>query len=62
MLVVEPYDGSIDLLDYLEGYKTLMILQDASNALLCLAFPATLKKTVQTWYSELQLESFSFFE
>ena len=46
MLMVEPYDGSIDLLDHLESYKALMLLQDATDALLYLAFLATLKKIV----------------
>ena len=34
---VEPYNGSSDLLDQLESYKLVMILQGASDALLYLA-------------------------
>lgn len=42
-----PYDGSTDPLDHLEGYKALKILEDASDALLSLAFLATLRKVVR---------------
>ena len=32
---VEPYDSSIDLVDHLESYKALMMIQGAIDALLC---------------------------
>ena len=38
MSQLEPYDGSLDPLDHLEGYKALMIIQEVTDALLYLAF------------------------
>ena len=40
---IELYDGTIDPLDYLEVYKSCMWIQGATDALLCIAFFATLK-------------------
>ena len=53
---IKPFDGSIDPFDHLEGYKALMMLQDASDALLCLAFPTIVMKTARVWNSDLQSE------
>ena len=44
---MEPHDGSIDPLDHLESYKALMLLQETSDALLCIIFLVTLRKTTQ---------------
>lgn len=41
---LKPYDSTTDLLDHLESYKTFMRIQGTSNALLCMAFSATLWK------------------
>ena len=62
MSVVESYDSSTNLLDHLEGYKALMMLQGAMGALLYLAFSTILKKTVWAWYFRLLSESISSFE
>ena len=40
---VEAYDGSKDLLDHLESFKTLMHLQGVADEIMCWAFPTTLK-------------------
>ena len=42
---VEPYDGTTDPLDHLASYKAHMMIQYMSDALYCLAFLATLKKS-----------------
>lgn len=47
ILLVKPYDGFTNSIDDLERYKALMRLQGMSNALLCLAFPITLKKAAR---------------
>ena len=60
--MVEPYDGSINPQNHLEGYKVFMMLQDASDTLLYLTFLTTLNKVVQTWYCGLQLISITSFE
>lgn len=44
MSQMDSYDGTSDLLDYLESYKALMQIQDTDDALLCIAFPAMLRK------------------
>lgn len=41
---LDPYDGTTDLMEYLESYKALMIIQGTTDTLLCLAFPAILRK------------------
>lgn len=43
---VDPYDGTSDPLDHHESYKSLMMTQDTFDALLYIAFPTTLCKTV----------------
>ena len=58
---VEPYDGSTDPVDHLESYKTLMTIQGAIDALLCIGFSATLRKATRTWYSGLRSRSIHSF-
>ena len=43
MPLVESYDGSMDPLDHLESFKTLMHLQGVADEIMCRAFPTTLK-------------------
>ena len=62
MSQVELYDNSIDPLNHLESYKALILLQRASDALICIAFPITLKKITQIWYFELRSESIHSFD
>ena len=59
---VEPYDGSTDPVDHLESYKTLVIIQGTTDALLCIGFPATLRKVARAWYSDLRSGSIYSFE
>ena len=58
---IEPYEGTIDPLDHLESYKALMRIQGATDALLCLAFLATLRKSARVWYSLLEPRSIDSF-
>ena len=39
---IDPYEGTTDPFDHLESFKALMLLQDATDSILCQAFPATL--------------------
>ena len=48
---VELYDGTIDPFDHMGSFKAHMMIQGASDALYCLAFPTTLKKAARIWYS-----------
>ena len=58
---VDPYDGTTDPLDHVESYKTMMMIQGASDALLCIAFLATLRKAARAWYSGLTPRSIQSF-
>ena len=59
---VEAYDGSQDLLDHLESFKTLIHLQGVPNEIMCRAFPTTLKGPVRVWFNKLTLNSVSTFK
>ena len=58
---IDPYDGISDPLDHMENYKALMMIQGASDALLCIAFPTTLRKMARAWYSGLEPRSIQSF-
>ena len=62
MLQVESYDGSKDLLDHLESFKTLMHLQGVVDEIMCRAFPTTLKDLTRVWFSKLTPNSISTFK
>ena len=61
MLQMEPYDGSIDLIDYLKSYKAFMMIKEAIDILLCIGFATTIQKAIQAWYSGLQSKSIHSF-
>lgn len=44
---LESYDGNINPLDHFESYKALMLIQGTIDALLCMAFPAIIKKAAR---------------
>ena len=58
---IDPYDGISDPRDHMENYKALMMIQGASDALLCLAFLTTLRKMARAWYSGLEPRSIQSF-
>lgn len=51
---IESFDRSKDPFNHLETYKTLMLLHDYSNGVMCKAFPATLKGLARKWFNNLQ--------
>ncbi|XP_038985514.1 uncharacterized protein LOC120111721 [Phoenix dactylifera] len=59
---VEPYNGTTDPLDHLESYRALMALQGSLEAMLCKAFPATLRRTARLWFFGLKPSTVSSFE
>lgn len=61
MPLVDLYDGTSFLLDHLESCKSMMMIQEAFDALLCI-FPTTLRKTARVWYSRLELRSIHSFK
>jgi len=48
---IDSYDGIRDPLDHLETFKTLMHLQVLVDAIMCRAFPTTLKGVARIWFS-----------
>ncbi|OMO90118.1 S-locus glycoprotein [Corchorus olitorius] len=59
--IMETYDGTSDPIDHLEMFKTNISIHGANNAIMCKAFPATLKKAARSWYSTLKPRSISSF-
>ena len=59
---VVAYDGSQDLLDHLESFKTLIHLQGVPNEIMRRAFPTTLKGPVRVWFNKLTPNSASTFK
>ena len=47
------YEGKTDLMDHLDSYKNLMMLQGNSNKVMCKAFSATLKGPTKSWFRKL---------
>ena len=50
---LEKYNGQGDPEDHVMNYKTAMRLLGATDALMCLAFPTTLKGHARDWYNNL---------
>ncbi|XP_050281328.1 uncharacterized protein LOC126722219 [Quercus robur] len=59
---IDSYDGVRDPLDHLETFKTLMHLQGVVDAIMCRAFPATLKGAARIWFSQLTPNSINTFK
>ena len=59
---IDSYDGVKDSLDHLETFKTLMHLQGVEDAIMCRAFPTTLKGAARIWFSRLIPNSISTFK
>ncbi|GFS45972.1 hypothetical protein Acr_00g0099270 [Actinidia rufa] len=47
------YEGKTDLMDHLDSYKSLMLLQGCSDEVMCKAFSATLKGPARSWFRKL---------
>ena len=59
---MDSYDRLRDPLDHLETFKTLMHLQGVADAIMCRAFPTTLKGVARIWFSRLTPNSISTFK
>ncbi|XP_058202884.1 uncharacterized protein LOC131317343 [Rhododendron vialii] len=62
MLQLETFNGSMDPLDHLETYKSLMHLQAVPDEVMCRAFPVTLKGSARARFNKLPLGSLRSFK
>ncbi|RWW56268.1 hypothetical protein BHE74_00037042 [Ensete ventricosum] len=62
LLTFEPYNASGDPTEHIAAFYTQIVLYDTSDALMCRAFPTTLRGPVRTWYSRLKPASISSFD
>ncbi|XP_043714650.1 uncharacterized protein LOC122663008 [Telopea speciosissima] len=61
MPAIEQYASKTDPEDHLETFKSLMFFQGASDAIMCRAFPSTLKGAARQWLSRLKPRSLTNF-
>lgn len=54
---LKAYDSTTNPFNHLENFKSLMLLQGASDDLICKSFPTTFRKMVRAWYTRLPSRS-----
>ncbi|KAL2524759.1 Uncharacterized protein Adt_09813 [Abeliophyllum distichum] len=59
---MEKYDESSDPIDILRSFVDLMRLQATPDAIMCRAFPPTLRREARDWVATLPLKSISTFD
>ena len=62
MLSLDSYDGTCDLCDHIATFKTIMHLQGVPYEIICRAFPTTLKRPAQVWFSKIPSNTVGSFE
>ncbi|KAL2462016.1 Uncharacterized protein Adt_45436 [Abeliophyllum distichum] len=59
---MEKYDGSSNPVDHLRSFVDLMRLQATSDAIMCRAFPPTLRREARDWVATLPPKSIRTFD
>lgn len=59
---MEAYNGTSDLFDYMESFRSLILHQGMLDALMCKTFLTTFKKVARAWYTQLLPRLIHFFE
>lgn len=60
--ILKAYDGGSNPTEHVAAFQAYMALYDTSNALMCRAFPVTLRGPTQMWYNRLRLALIASFD
>ncbi|RZS09240.1 hypothetical protein BHM03_00040300 [Ensete ventricosum] len=58
---MEAYDGSSDPTEHVTAFYAQITLYGTSNAIMCQAFPTTLRGIARGWYNQLSPSSIHYF-
>ncbi|XP_019418551.1 PREDICTED: uncharacterized protein LOC109329335 [Lupinus angustifolius] len=59
---MDQSDGTVDPQDHLDAFKASMLFHEATDPIMCRAFPLTLKKAALQWFTRLAPNNISTWE